>query len=134
MRRLFFILACLLALSTFLPSSVKAQSTNNLSIKTRIDSTFVFAFDLTESRSAKGGIWNLKTGEAVTPLNYTEAKTDTIDGKPVVKLYRQVALGNHPLNGWETWAKKCCCKWERFDEAMDRKEKSPKRPNDTSSF
>lgn len=117
-----FLYYAVLALAMLLPSSVQAQSTNNLTIKTRIDSTFVFAFDLTESRSAKGGIWNMKTGEAVTPLNYSEAKTDTINGEPVVKLYRQVALGNHPLNGWETWVQKCCCKWVRLDEAMDKKE------------
>ncbi len=96
------ILSCLL----FLCLGVKAQEPKNLTIKTRIDSTYVFAFDLTQSRSAKGGIWNVKTGKAVTPLNYSAAKSDTIDGRPVVKLYRQVVPGNHPLNRWETWMKK----------------------------
>lgn len=105
-----------LAFAMLLTSSVQAQNANNLTVKMRIDDTYVFAFDLTESRSAKGGIWNVKTGEAVTPLNYSEAKTDTIDGKPVVKLYRQVALGNHPLNGWETWVMDSS-KWVRMDEA-----------------
>lgn len=106
----------ILALAMLLSSSAQAQKSNNLNIKTRIDSTFVFAFDLTESRSAKGGIWNVKTGEAVTPLNYSEAKIDTINGEPVVKLYRQVALGNHPLNGWETWVMDSS-KWVCMDEA-----------------
>ena len=78
----------------------------NLTVKLQIDSVHVFGFDLTESRSAKGGIWNLETCKAVTPLNYTNIKNDTIDGRPVVKLYREVALGNHPLNGWETWVLK----------------------------
>ena len=104
-----------LALAMLLSSSAQAQKSNNLNIQTRIDDTYAFAFDLTESRSAKGGIWNVKTGEAVTPLNYSEAKTDTIDGKLVVKLYRQVALGNHPLNGWETWVMDSS-KWVRMDE------------------
>ncbi|MCQ2255176.1 MAG: hypothetical protein MJZ29_06730 [Bacteroidaceae bacterium] len=104
-----------LAFAMLLSSSVQAQNANNLTVKMRIDDTYAFAFDLTESRSAKGGIWNVKTGEAVTPLNYSEAKTDTIDGKPVVKLYRQVALGNHPLNGWETWVMDSS-KWVRMDE------------------
>lgn len=104
-----------LAFAMLLASSVQAQNANNLTVKMRIDDTYAFAFDLTESRSAKGGIWNVKTGEAVTPLNYSEAKTDTIDGKPVVKLYRQVALGNHPLNGWETWVMDSS-KWVRMDE------------------
>lgn len=106
-----------LALAMLLSSSAQAQKSNNLNIQTRIDATYAFAFDLTESRSAKGGIWNVKTGEAVTPLNYSEAKTDTIDGKPVVKLYRQVALGNHPLNGWETWVQNGCSQWVSMDEA-----------------
>ena len=107
-----------LAFAMLLASSVQAQNANNLTVKMRIDDTYAFAFDLTESRSAKGGIWNVKTGEAVTPLNYSEAKTDTIDGKPVVKLYRQVALGNHPLNGWETWVMDSS-KWVRMDEATN---------------
>lgn len=105
----------ILALAMLLSSSAQAQKSNNLNINTRIDDTYAFAFDFTESRSAKGGIWNVKTGEAVTPLNYSEAKTDTINGKPVVKLYRQVVLGNHPLNGWETWVMDSS-KWVRMDE------------------
>ncbi len=104
-----------LAFAMLLVSSVQAQDVSNLNIKMRIDDTYAFAFDLSESRSAKGGIWNLKTGKAETPLNYSEAKTDTIDGKPVVMLYRQVALGNHPLNGWEPWVKECC-QWVRMGE------------------
>lgn len=34
---------------------------------------------------------------------------------PVVKLYRQVVPGNHPLNGWETWGRKDGA-WVRLDE------------------
>lgn len=111
-----------LALALFAPTSVFAQDANNgLTFKTQIDSAYVFAFDLRESRSAKGGIWSIKEGKFVTPQNFSEAKTDTINGQPVVKLYRQVGLGNHPLNGWETWINKDC-KWIRMDEAMDRKD------------
>ena len=75
----------------------------NLNITERIDSIYGFGFDLTESRSAKGGIWNTRTGKPETPLNYTKARKDSIDSQPVIKLYRQVVPGNHPLNGWETW-------------------------------
>ncbi len=80
-----------------------AQQPKNLTITSHIDSVFVFGFDLGPSRSAKGGIWNLKTGRPETPQNYSRMKNDTIDGQPVVLLYRQVVWGNHPLNGWETW-------------------------------
>ncbi len=96
-----------LSLALFAPTLVHAQdTTNGLTIKNQIDSTYVFGFDLTQSRSAKGGIWNLKTGKAETPLNYSSMKNDTIDGQPVVKLYREVVPGNHPLNGWEIWMRK----------------------------
>ena len=62
-----------------------------------IDSVYVFGFDLTETLFAKGGIWNAVTGKPETPLNYTNARKDTVDSVPVVKLYRQVVPGNHPL-------------------------------------
>ena len=110
----------LAVLAVVLPTALKAQDIKGLTISSRIDKTHVFAFDLRESRSAKGGIWNLKKGKFVTPQNYSEAKNDTIDGKPVVKLYRQVVLGNHPLNGWETWKRKGR-RWVRMDEATDTK-------------
>ena len=96
------ILLCLLSLCL----GAMAQKPKDLTIKTRIDSTYVFAFDLTESRSAKGGIWNMKTGKAETPQNYTQIKNDTIEGRPVIRLYREVVPGNHPLNRWETWVMK----------------------------
>lgn len=99
-----------------LASASLAQEEWGLNVTKRIDDTFVFAFDLSASRSAKGGIWNVKKRKFVTPQNYSEAKTDTINGKPVVLLYRQVALGNHPLNGWETWAKKGR-KWVKIEDS-----------------
>ena len=101
---------------------MKAQEPKDLTIKTRIDSTFVFAFDLRESRSAKGGIWNVKTGKAETPLNYTQMKNDTIDGKPVIRLYREVVPGNHPLNRWEVWTQKDG-KWTNTEEAEHKTKK-----------
>lgn len=91
----------------------------DLNIQTQIDSTYVFGFNLKESRSAKGGIWNIKTGKPETPQNYSRAQKDTIDGQPVVKLYRQVALGNHPLNGWETWMLKDG-KWVNMSDTKER--------------
>lgn len=97
---------CLTAFVLILCGSAYAQDIKDLTIKEKIDDTYVFGFDLTESRSAKGGIWNVKTGKAETPLSYTRMKKDTVDGKPVVMLYREVALGNHPLNRWETWVLK----------------------------
>lgn len=101
MKRAFILFFSLL--SAF---GVNAQDrTRNLDIKTRIDSVYVFGFDLTESRSAKGGIWNAETGRPETPLNYIKAEKDTIDSVPVVRLYRQVVPGRHPLNGWEVWRK-----------------------------
>ncbi len=106
---------CLAALSLTLAGSAQAQDIKDVTIKERIDSVYVFGFDLHESRSAKGGIWNLETGKPETPQNYTRAKNDTIDGRPVVMLYREVALGNHPLNGWETWTLKDG-KWVEFAE------------------
>ena len=95
---------------------MKAQDIQNLTIKEKIDSVYAFGFNLTESRSAKGGIWNVKTGKAETPLSYTKIKKDTIDGQPVIMLYREVALGNHPLNRWETWMLKDD-KWINAEEA-----------------
>lgn len=100
------VLLCFLSLC----QGMKAQEIKDLTIKTSIDSTFVFGFDLTQSRSAKGGIWNLKTGKTETPLNYSQMKTDTVDGKPVIMLYREMVPGNHPLNRWEIWIRKEC-KW-----------------------
>lgn len=98
--------AFITALVILLPSLVHAQDIKDLTITTEIDSVYVFGFDLTESRSAKGGIWNTKTSKPETPLNYSKAQKDTIDSVPVVKLYRQVAHGGHPLNGWEIWCRK----------------------------
>lgn len=104
------------ALALTLCGAAHAQDIKELTIKEKIDSTYVFGFDLTESRSAKGGIWNVKTGKPETPLNYTQIKNDTIDGKPVIRLYREVVPGNHPLNRWETWVCKES-KWINAEEA-----------------
>lgn len=101
MKRFHFLFFLSLAAST-----LKAQEIKNLTVQTRIDSVYVFGINTAESRSAKGAIWNVKTGKPVTPQNYSKAENDTIDGKPVVKLYRQVVIGNHPLNGWEIWMEK----------------------------
>lgn len=101
MRPLLFLLLYVLSATSL--HAQQAQKPKDLTIKTRIDSTYVFGFDLSESRSAKGAIWNVKTGKAETPLGYTQMKNDTIDGKPVIMLYCEVVPGNHPLNGWETW-------------------------------
>lgn len=101
MRRAYILAFCLL-----LSSLANAQERKrDLNIETHIDSVYVFGFDLSESRSAKGGIWNTETGKPETPLNYTKAKRDTVDSVPVVRLYRQVVPGNHPLNGWEIWSR-----------------------------
>ncbi|MCQ2222133.1 MAG: hypothetical protein MJZ12_12130, partial [Prevotella sp.] len=110
------LLIAVIALFFIIPFALHAQKPGNLTIKTRIDSTYVFAFDLTESRSAKGGIWNVKTGKAETPQNYTQIKNDTIEGRPVIRLYREVVPGNHPLNRWETWVMKEG-KWLNAEEA-----------------
>lgn len=122
------LLIAVIALFFIIPFALHAQKPRNLTIKTRIDSTYVFAFDLTESRSAKGGIWNVKTGKAETPLNFTQIKNDTIEGRPVIRLYREVVPGNHPLNRWETWMLKEG-KWVDAEEdtAVDaQEEKAPK--------
>ncbi|MDO4215528.1 MAG: hypothetical protein Q4D12_06400 [Bacteroidales bacterium] len=111
-----FLKCCLSALALNLCGSAHAQDIKDLTIKEKIDSTYVFGFDLTESRSAKGGIWSVKTGKPETPLNYTQIKNDTIDGKPVIMLYREVVSGNHPLNRWETWMQKEG-KWLNVEEA-----------------
>ncbi len=100
------LLIAVIAQFFIIPFALHAQKPKGLTIKTRVDSTYVFAFDLTESRSAKGGIWNVKTGKAETPQNYTQIKNDTIDGRPVIRLYREVVPGNHPLNRWEAWVLK----------------------------
>lgn len=108
----------ILMLSLLFSFAANAQDrTRNLAMKTHIDSVYVFGFDLTESRSAKGGIWNTKTGKPETPLNYSDVRKDTIDSVPVVKLYRQVVLGNHPLNGWGIW-RRTENGWIRIDENM----------------
>lgn len=122
------LLIAVIALFFIIPFALHAQKPKDLTIKTRIDSTYVFAFDLTESRSAKGGIWNVKTGKAETPQNYTQMKNDTIEGRPVIRLYREVVPGNHPLNRWETWVLKEG-KWidAEEDTAADAQEdKAPK--------
>lgn len=116
---------CLSALALTLCSSAHAKDNPNLTIKEKIDSTYVFGFDLTESRSAKGGIWNVKTGKSETPQNYTQIKKDTIGGQPVVLLYREVVLGNHPLNHWETWMLKGN-KWIPFEEEPNKQPDSGK--------
>ena len=119
MKRVIYLLAGLLLTGLVLKAqSLKAENDQtidvekDLTITSRIDSVYVFGFDLRESRSAKGGIWNVTTGKPETPLNYTKLRNDTIDGQPVVQLYREVVLGNHPLNGWETWTLKEG-KWEK---------------------
>lgn len=111
----YFILAffCLFSLTAHARQKIK-----DLNIQTRIDSTYVFGFNLKESRSNKGGIWNIKTGKPETPQNYTRAQKDTIDGQPVVKLFRQVALGNHPLNGWEIWTLNDG-KWKKISDSKE---------------
>lgn len=108
-------LAAVAASILLMPFGVHAQEPQGLTIRTRIDSTYVFGFDLRESRSAKGGIWNLKTGKPETPQSYTQAKPDTLAGRPVVMLYREVVIGNHPLNGWEAWTRKDNS-WVRLEE------------------
>lgn len=120
MKRVIYLLAGLLLTGLVLKAqSLKAENDQtidvekDLTITDRIDSVYVFGFDLRESRSAKGGIWNVTTGKPETPLNFTKLRNDTIDGRPVVQLYREVVLGNHPLNGWETWTLKEG-KWERL--------------------
>lgn len=119
MKRVIYLLAGLLLTGLVLKAqSLKAENDQtidvekDLTITDRIDSVYVFGFDLRESRSAKGGIWNVTTGKPETPLNFTKLRNDTIDGQPVVQLYREVVLGNHPLNGWETWTLKEG-KWEK---------------------
>lgn len=102
MKRIYMLTLCLML--SFVTNA--QDKTRNLDMKTYIDSVYVFGVDLTESRSAKGGIWNTRTGKPETPLNYTKVRKDTLDSMPVVKLYRQVVPGNHPLNGWETWRRK----------------------------
>lgn len=109
-------LLILLTLLSLFPCFRNKDRIRNLDIRTRIDRVHVFGFDFSESRSAKGGIWNLRTGKPETPLNYMDIQKDTIDSQPVVRLYRQVALGDHPLNGWETWTKKKG-RWVRLDDA-----------------
>ena len=111
-RRLVIIICVLLSCVGIMACSKQHK---DLTIRTRIDSVYVFGFDLTESRSAKGGIWNLKTGKPETPLNYTKAKQDTLNGVPVVMLYREVVRGNHPLNRWEPWILKEE-KWMEFEQ------------------
>lgn len=89
MKRVLILISSLL-----LPLGMNAQDrVRNLDIRTQIDSIYAFGFDLTESRSAKGGIWNLRTGKPETPLNYMSVKNDTIGSMPVVKLYRQSSRG-----------------------------------------
>ena len=90
----------------------------DLTVTLQIDDVYAFGFDLRQSRSAKGGIWNLKTGKAETPLNYSKAQCDTINGTSVVKLYREVGLGNHPQNGWETWRRQGA-EWICSDQASN---------------
>lgn len=119
---------CLTAFVLILCASAYAQDIKDLTIKEKIDDTYVFGFDLRESRSAKGGIWNVNTGKPETPLNYTQMKNDTIEGKPVIMLYREIVPGNHPLNKWETWIRKEY-KWINAEEdtAVEaQEEKAPK--------
>lgn len=108
MRRLIIIvatIACACA-TAGAQDKVRFKDIDELTIETRIDSTYVFAYRLKESRSARGAVWNVRTREAVTPETYSEVKLDTLDGVPYMRLYRQVVWGNHPLNGWETWIMK----------------------------
>lgn len=108
--------AFIAALAILLPSLTHAQDIRGLTITTEIDSVYVFGFNLKESRSAKGGIWNLRTGRAETPLNYSMARIDTLNGQIAVMLYRELVLGNHPLNGWEAWVQKKEG-WVRIDDS-----------------
>lgn len=117
----FFQLFCLLLSALSLQAQV-VKDINNLTIKARIDSVYVFGYDLTESRLAKGAIWNLQTGKAETPQSFTSFKADTIGGVPVMMLYREVVRGNHPLNGWETWIYKDG-KWEAIKDINNDTEK-----------
>ncbi|MBQ0143728.1 MAG: hypothetical protein MJY86_07715 [Bacteroidales bacterium] len=118
MKRFLLLLTTVLALSS-------CMCTRNISktidVQTNIDGNYAFGFDLKDSRSTKGAIWNLKTGKPETPQNYSRMQVDTIDGQPVVKLYREVALGNHPLNGWETWTLKDG-KWICIDSGQPAEE------------
>lgn len=108
--------AIIAALAILLPSLTHAQDIKGLTVTTEIDSVYVFGFNLEESRSAKGGIWNLRTGRPETPLNYSKVRKDTLNGQPAVMLYRELVLGNHPLNGWETWIQKNEG-WVRIDDS-----------------
>lgn len=101
MKNLFVSVVALLLISH---SALQAQELEGLTIRAGIDSSYVFGFDLRESRSAKGGIWNVRTGKPETPLSYTQMRNDNVDGESVIMLYREVVPGNHPLNVWETWA------------------------------
>lgn len=112
-------LPAIAALAVLILPGHQDQEPKDLTVKTHIDSTYAFAFDLRESRSAKGGIWNMKTGRPETPLNYTQVRNDTIDGRPVIMLYREVVPGNHPLNLWEAWILDGS-QWVRADEAGSR--------------
>ena len=100
------VMACLIFNPLYAQEKVRFKDIDELTIDTRIDSTHVFAYRLKESRSARGAIWNLLTHEAETPEMYSEIQFDTLDGTAVVKLYRQVVWGDHPLNGWETWTRR----------------------------
>ena len=121
MNRKLFLYAMMSVIAYLFSSPIQAQDKvrfcdlDELTIDTRIDSTHVFAYRLTESRSTRGAIWNTLTHEAETPQMYSEVKLDTLDGTAVVRLYRQVVWGNHPLNGWETWTVKEN-KWVKLDE------------------
>ncbi len=99
------VMACLIFSQLHAQDKVRFKDMDELTIDTHIDSTHVFAYRLTESRSARGAIWNILTHEAETPEMYSEIQLDTLDGTPVVRLYRQVVWSSHPLNGWETWAR-----------------------------
>lgn len=100
------VMACLIFNPLYAQEKVRFKDIDELTVDTRIDSTHVFAYRLKESRSARGAIWNIHTHEAETPEMYSEIQFDTLDGAAVVKLYRQVVWGKHPLNGWEIWTRR----------------------------
>lgn len=100
------VMACMIFSPLYAQEKVRFKDLDELTVDTRIDSTHVFAYRLAESRSARGAIWNTITHEAETPQMYSEIQLDTLDGSPVVRLYRQVVWSSHPLNGWETWTKR----------------------------
>lgn len=61
----------------------------------------------------------VQSDDLLNDIPDTQIKNDTIDGKPVIMLYREVVPGNHPLNRWETWMQKEG-KWLNVEEAENK--------------